>query len=403
MANIGIFTDLHLGVKKDSALRLKEAVDSVEFCISTFLQNDVKTVVFGGDWFHNRSSINVLTLDTGIRLIAKLAEYFDLWFVIGNHDLFFKQQSSVHSLQFLNLLKANPKIHLVESTTSVLLHGKNFCFIPWLGELPHVTHEYDYVVGHLDIDLRYYVNLYFQNRIKLENYGEVYDFFSQSSLIDPFHQQSALPTEVIKTAKVENYSAYIDKFVRMVKPNGIVFSGHFHKHSETVIGDSKFIFAGCPNEQTWADENNSKGCYVLDTNTGNATFFENKNAARHVKISYSELKENKIQLSEKLRQGKSIVKFIVDAKYDPDEVAKYLAEIARFSPLEQVDIDYLFSDITTASILNIDNIGTNRGSMSEYIVKFIDRLDNVLEERKLNKDKIIEMALAMYTQALEEP
>ena len=189
MAKIGLFTDLHLGIKRDSPARLKEAVKSVDFCISTFLRNGVKTVIFGGDWFHNRSSINVFTLDTGIRAIAKLTEHFDVWFVIGNHDLFFKSQNGVHSLQFLNLIKSNPRIHLIESTTQALIEGKSFCFVPWLGEIPNKTHEYDYVVGHLDIDLRYYIGLYFQNKMKMENYGEIYNFFSESSLIDPFHQQ----------------------------------------------------------------------------------------------------------------------------------------------------------------------------------------------------------------------
>ena len=103
--------------------------------------------------------------------------------------------------------------------------------------------------------------------MKMENYGEIYNFFSESSLIDPFHQQSAFPSDLVTTSTPINSISYIEKFVRMVKPHGIVFSGHFHKHSNTPIGDSKFIFIGCPNEQTWEDENNSKGCYVLDTET----------------------------------------------------------------------------------------------------------------------------------------
>lgn len=60
---IGIFTDLHVGVGKDSPLRLKESQKCIDWIIKTFKSENVDYVIFMGDFFHSRYQINTNTLN----------------------------------------------------------------------------------------------------------------------------------------------------------------------------------------------------------------------------------------------------------------------------------------------------------------------------------------------------
>ena len=112
---IGIFTDLHGGINKDSQYRLKETEKCVDWIISTFKKAKVDYVIFCGDLFDSRFSINVQTLNVVIKCIQNLAYSFEkIFLIVGNHDTFYKNINTVNSVKFLEKLSQTENLVIIE-------------------------------------------------------------------------------------------------------------------------------------------------------------------------------------------------------------------------------------------------------------------------------------------------
>ena len=70
---IGLFTDLHLGVQKDALNRLEETSKCIDWIIKEFKKQKVDWIIFDGDFFDSRFSINVQTLNYAIDIFTKLS------------------------------------------------------------------------------------------------------------------------------------------------------------------------------------------------------------------------------------------------------------------------------------------------------------------------------------------
>jgi len=65
---IAIFSDLHLGIKGDNQHWHSVAVEFIQDMVKTLKEKNIKDVFFLGDWFHNRNSVDVYTLNWRIFL-----------------------------------------------------------------------------------------------------------------------------------------------------------------------------------------------------------------------------------------------------------------------------------------------------------------------------------------------
>ena len=61
---IGIFSDLHVGVSSDSKVRLNETRKCIDWIIKKFKEEYVDYIIFCGDLFNSRYSVNVNTLNS---------------------------------------------------------------------------------------------------------------------------------------------------------------------------------------------------------------------------------------------------------------------------------------------------------------------------------------------------
>lgn len=96
-----VFSDLHLGLKSNSQIHNNDCEEFVDWFIETAKKNGCETGIFCGDWTHNRNSITLTTLNTGIRLLEKLGAAFDnFYMILGNHDLYYKNKRDVYSFEF---------------------------------------------------------------------------------------------------------------------------------------------------------------------------------------------------------------------------------------------------------------------------------------------------------------
>ena len=108
---IGCFTDLHIGVSSDNKNRLNETMKCIHWIIEKFKSEGVDYIIFLGDLFNSRYSVNVNTLNVGISIVELLSENFEFVFLIaGNHDVYYKNTNEVNSVSFLEKISANENI-----------------------------------------------------------------------------------------------------------------------------------------------------------------------------------------------------------------------------------------------------------------------------------------------------
>lgn len=212
---VACFTDIHFGLKSNSATHNQDCEDFVDWFIETAQKEGAETCIFLGDWHHNRNSINLITLDTSIRCLEKLGAAFEkfFWFP-GNHDLFYKDKRDIHSSAFGRHI---PGVTVVEKVTVI----DGVTLVPWL-----VGDEWKsmkdaktkYVFGHFELP-QFMMNA----MVQMPDHGEL---------------------------KADDFTG----------PD-YVFSGHFHKRQSK--GKVVYIGNAFPHNfaDTWDDD---RGMMLLD-------------------------------------------------------------------------------------------------------------------------------------------
>jgi len=162
---VACFTDIHFGLKSNSATHNQDCEEFVDWFIAKAKEEGAETCIFLGDWHHNRNSINLITLDTSIRCLEKLGAAFDqfFWFP-GNHDLFYKDKREIHSSAFG---KHIPGVTVVDGITTL----DDVTLVPWLvGDEWRSMRELKskYVFGHFELPL-FYMNA----MVQMPDHGEL--------------------------------------------------------------------------------------------------------------------------------------------------------------------------------------------------------------------------------------
>ena len=142
------FTDIHFGNKSNSKQFNQDANRFVDWFIQQAKENNCETCIFLGDWHHQRAAINVDTLSYSLDNLEKLSKNFDLtYFLLGNHDLYYKETREVSSMAFARNIE---RIKIISHPTVI----NNVAFIPWLvGEEWRTIRDMqsDYTFGHFEL------------------------------------------------------------------------------------------------------------------------------------------------------------------------------------------------------------------------------------------------------------
>ncbi|WPK20134.1 hypothetical protein [Salmonella phage SD-1_S14] len=78
------FTDIHLGLKNNSKQHNEDCLNFIKFMIDVAKKNNIKVCVFMGDYFHNRSNINIQTLNYGLQILQLLNDNFEKVYIKTN-------------------------------------------------------------------------------------------------------------------------------------------------------------------------------------------------------------------------------------------------------------------------------------------------------------------------------
>jgi len=210
-----VFTDIHLGMKGNSRIHNQDCEDYIDWYIEQAKANNCETGIFCGDWHHNRNSLNLTTMDTTIRLLEKLGNAFEQFYMFaGNHDLYYKDKRDVKSTEFA---KHIPGITVVDSIQVI----EDVALVPWLvgDEWRRIEKlQAKYLFGHFELP-----SFYMNAMVQMPDHGEL---------------------------KSEHF-----------KNQEYVFSGHFHKRQKQ--GKIHYIGNAFPHNyaDAWDDD---RGMMILD-------------------------------------------------------------------------------------------------------------------------------------------
>ena len=209
------FTDIHFGLKNNSIQHNTDCENFVDWAISVAKKENCETGFFLGDWHHNRATINLHTLDFSLKALEKLNNAFEnFYFIVGNHDLYYRDKRDVHGVSWAKHLS---NIKIIDEWTV----DNGVAIIPWLVNDDHKkikNIKAKYVFGHFELP-----HFKMNANVRMPDTGTIH--------ADQFNE--------------------ID----------YVFSGHFHMRQQ----QKNIHYIGNCFPHNYADDNdNERGCMTLE-------------------------------------------------------------------------------------------------------------------------------------------
>ena len=209
------FTDIHFGLKSGSRTHNQDCENFVSWFCDTAQAQGCETAIFLGDWHHNRSTTDVSTMNYTVSNLEKLSQSFEkVYFILGNHDLFYKDKREINSVEFMRLF---PNIVPIRE-----LHTEgNVTIMPWLigDEWTTVKQlKSRYIFGHLELP-----HFYMNAMVQMPDHGQLQTGHFQ-------HQE-------------------------------LVFTGHFHKRQQK--GNVVYIGNAFPHNYADAGDDD-RGMMIMD-------------------------------------------------------------------------------------------------------------------------------------------
>jgi DNA repair exonuclease SbcCD nuclease subunit len=340
---VAIFSDLHLGVHQDSMVWHETALNWCDWFVADLKAKDITDIFFLGDFFHYRSDISVSTLHIASQILKKLDD-FNMVFIVGNHDSFYKDRSDVNSL---SILSGRKNITVIDEPTETTLFGKKILFLPWGADIDNLN-KVDIMFGHLEIES------FKMNSFKTCDHGE--------------------------------------KSSNLLSKANLVMTGHFHLRDERKYSEGKIVYVGNPFEMDFGDAGSTKGYYILDIPNKTYDFYENNLSPKHKKISLSELTACKSLSGDDVKElvNNSIIKLIIDKKAKEDGIEALIKKMNAFNPFS-FSVDYsLYNNSISVDDQNYEATGVD---MQKTIEEFVNVLD--IE----NKSEIITYCQDLYKRA----
>jgi DNA repair exonuclease SbcCD nuclease subunit len=160
---VACFTDIHFGMRQNSKAHNQDCEDFINWFCDTAKKEGAETCIFLGDWHHHRATVNVSTLNYTVNNLETLSKNFkQVYFITGNHDLYYREKRELNSLPFA---KNMDNIIMVDE---VLQQG-DVAIIPWLVEdewTKMKSLKEKYVFGHFELP-----NFYMNAMVEMPDHG----------------------------------------------------------------------------------------------------------------------------------------------------------------------------------------------------------------------------------------
>lgn len=239
--------DLHYGRNNNNLDRLKDFNQYIEDVFIPDVKKEYKSgdmILQLGDVFDSRQNLNVIIVDSVLKIFRKLVDEFkDVRIVMGNHDMYYKKSNSISALSLLETIG----VKIYKEPKYEIINNKSILFIPFTNEkkdfVESITNNpiSNYIFCHADISGQM-------------NEADVKSGFERKGIdiIDP----------------------------RVFNKTTKIISGHIHTRNHY----KNIYYVGTPYQLTFADFNNKRGFYILDLETDEIKFIENKVSPKFIRI-----------------------------------------------------------------------------------------------------------------------
>ena len=263
-----VFTDIHYGLKSNSIAHNTDCNNFVDLFIEKAREEECETCLFLGDFHHNRSNINILTLNYVLIALEKLSHNFEkVYFLPGNHDLYYKDRRDIQSAIWA---KHITNIIIIDDWFT----QDDVTIVPWLigDDYKRIKNiKTRYVFGHFELP-----HFYMNAMIKMPDHGDI---------------------------NAEHFNKSVEH----------VFSGHFHKRQTN--GNITYIGNAFPHNYSDAGDD-ERGMMILDWG-GEPRYFNWPNCPRYRLYNLSEILND----DEKLLQPNMHCRVTIDIPITYEEAA----------------------------------------------------------------------------------
>lgn len=255
MSKVLLFSDLHVHPHKRRQERLEDCLKALDWVFDVADQEDIQSILFGGDLFHDRQRIEVFTYQrTFETLIKRLSSNkYKLYLLLGNHDIWYNDDTSISSVIPLSSL---PGVKIISKPERLKIEGSYWDFIPFthnpivtLEELKAMPGNPEYALGHIAVDGAILHGSQ-QADVAIEHDGDMVTI--SPSLFDHYKH---------------------------------TFLGHYHAEQRV---SNKVEYIGSPLQLSFGEAFQQKHIIAFDGKTGDRNYIENKFSPKHLIIGMSE-------------------------------------------------------------------------------------------------------------------
>ena len=351
---IALITDSHAGAKNDSPMFHEY---TSKFFKNVFfphlVEHNIKTLIHLGDIVDRRKFINYKTLkDFRENFVFKLWDLkIDTHVILGNHDIFHKNNSDVNAMQELfRTYDGQTEPWIYSGPTEKVFDGLPILFLPWINESNYdISMETikktraEIIMGHLEV-------AGFQMHRGAPNM-----FGFDASIFDRF-----------------------DK----------VMSGHYHHRSN----NGTIYYLGAPYEMSWSDFQDDRGFHIFDTETRNLEYIRNPYRMYH-KIFYND----KDKTFDEVLSGdfsfyeNTCIKVVIQEKTNPHWFNMLMDKLYKQNPFSLTIVEDYLEDLNNPVDITIDQTKDTLEILKDYI--------NTLDTKQ-DKEKITNFISALYEEAV---
>jgi DNA repair exonuclease SbcCD nuclease subunit len=259
MSNVLLFSDLHIHPHKKSLNRLEDCLKIIPWVFEEAKKNNVKNIIFGGDFFHDRHKIDIYTYQRAYDTLSQSIKNtnINIWLLLGNHDLWFYENSDISSVYPFASING---VHVISKPSRIKIDSLNWDFLPFtqnpinslkiLNEFPG---EKQCLIGHIAL-----------NQAKMHK-----GVYASDIVVE--HEGDLTPVDS------DIFSEYEQ-----------VFLGHFH--SEQKI-NSKVEYIGSPLQLSFGEAFEEKHLIILDDKTRKKKYIKNDFSPKHLILTKEEIEK----------------------------------------------------------------------------------------------------------------
>lgn len=357
MSKILLFSDIHIHPHKKNYQRVEHCLEVVDWIFDTARKNKISDILFGGDLFHDRKLIDVPTYQATFERFHRHLSCgeFSLYLLLGNHDIWLNEKTTVSSVYPFNAL---PSTKVISEPCRLKIGESNWDFIPFthnpvetLNTLSSLPGKPEYALGHIAISNAKLHGKTYSEDISIEHDGDM--------------------------VKVD--AAIFAKYQR-------IFLGHYHIAQKL---DYNVEYIGSPLELNFGEAGDEKHIVLFNCKSNTCDYVENNFSPKHRHEQISSM-EDFLKNQDDLKSG--FIKVTYDSNtIDTVDALKLRKEIESQGHCLSFELIPKKIEVEKHQINDASDI-LNQGEIA--LSRYIDQVG----DKGLDRDKLLKIGQAICSE-----